>query len=120
LRRCLVAREQVPTRRGNDQQKEKQRADAAHAPIVVCVLAGQHLFDEGEGARILRLTEPKESLFAHLAVFLGTRHIDQLRNRFVLWQLRERENGLFLNLGIRIVFDGIGDGGRGSLAGFLR
>ena len=85
----------------------------------VVLSAGQHLFDERERARILRLTEPKESLFADFAILLSAGDVDQLRNTFVLWQLRERENGLLLNLGIRIVFDGIGDGGRGSLAGFL-
>jgi hypothetical protein len=120
LRGCVVALEQVPTRRSNDQQEEKERADAAHAPIVICTSSRQHLFDERKRARILRLTEPKERLFAYLAVPLSAGNIDQLRNTLVPRQLREGKHRLLLNLGIGIVFDGIGDGRRGSLSGLLR
>jgi hypothetical protein len=38
-----MAREKVPTGRSNDQQKEEQRAYAAHAPIVVGELTASTL-----------------------------------------------------------------------------
>ena len=73
-----------------------------------------------ERARIPGLSQPEDRLLPHGRIPVGARHVDQLRHALVLRQLAEREHRAFLDLGVGIVLDGIGDRARRLPAGLLR
>src|SRR5438105_2618295 len=69
----------------------------------------ENLFEERDGARVVRLPEPEHRLLAHLGIAVRARDLHQLRHAFVFRQLAEREDRFLLHLGVGIVLDRAGD-----------
>src|SRR5437667_6641544 len=74
-------------------------------------LSRQHFLEERERAGIARLAEPEHRLLAHLRVAVRLRHLDEHGHALFLRELAEGEDGLLLDLRLRVVRDGAGDGG---------
>jgi len=65
------------------------------------------------------LAEPEHGLFADGGIAVGLGDVDELGDALVFGHLTEGEDGFLFHFGVGIVFDGVGDGGGGLLAGFL-
>ena len=80
----------------------------------------QDLLKERQRAWVVRLPQPEHRLLADLAIVVGLRHFDQFGHALVFWQLTQRENSFFLNVGVRIVFDSPGNRAHRFLPGLVR
>src|SRR2546422_1068870 len=87
----------------NSLTKMFQKSEQADSPE-------QDLLEKLQGPRILGLPEPENRLFSDRRIAIGPRHLDQQRHAFVTRKLAESEDGLFLDIGIGIVLDSLGDG----------
>src|SRR5206468_2738204 len=71
--------------------------------------ANQHLFEKGQGARVLGLAEPENGLLAHFQITVGPCYLDELGHRVVGGKLAQGEDCLLFHLCFRILFDGVRD-----------
>ena len=81
--------------------------------------AQEDFFEEGEGARVIRLPQPEHGLLAHCGIAVGPRHLDQQRHALVLRELAQRKNSALLHFRFGVIFYGGGDGAGGFFAGLL-
>ena len=66
------------------------------------------------------MAEPEHGLFADGGVVVALGDFDKFGDAFVFGHLTEGEDGFLFYFGVGIVVDGVGDGGGGFFAGFLR
>ena len=65
----------------------------------------QHVLEELDRARIVRLTQPEHRLLPDRGVPVVLRDLDQLRHAFVLRQLAQREDRAFADVSVRILLN---------------
>ena len=80
----------------------------------------QDLLEERQGARVLRLAEPEHGLLAHSSIAVSARYLDEQRHALIPGKLAECEDSVFLDVGLRVVLDGFGNGSGSSLPRLLR
>src|SRR5579864_3473256 len=73
--------------------------------------AGEHFFNKRQRALVLALPQPEDGLLADLRVAIRACHLNQQGDSRAGRHLSEREDRLLLNFGLRVVGDGVVDGG---------
>ena len=75
-------------------------------------LSRENFFEERQRLRVLRLTQPEHRLLPDLAIRVRAGDVDEERDAFGRRQLAQCEDGLLLDLGVRIVVDPVRDRAR--------